>query len=417
MHLYVIPLVFMLIGLVMYTVLAGADFGAGLWELTAGRGPQAAKIRDHTHRAIGPVWEANHVWLIFVVTVAWTSYPLAFGSIASTLCVALFIAGLGIIFRGASYALRSGARSPSEMRLIDTVFACSSILTPFALGTVVGAIASGRVPVGNAAGDLITSWLNPTSIMIGALAVATGGYLSAVYLAGDADRIGDASLGRAFRARALVAGVIAGGLAIGGVAVLHSDAHRIYHELVAGRALPALIVSVLAGVAAVGLVWVGRFEPARYVAAAAVAAIVAGWAIAQAPTILPGLTLAKAAAPHDTLVLIIVAVLAGGAVLFPSLALLFRLVLRGSFDPTAPPAPVDIDPATAAGTAVGPGLAARAAVACLIAGFGLLNIADADWAHAIGVACLFAFVGLGFAALGPAEQAGGRSGVAGLQND
>lgn len=409
MHLYLIPMVFMLLGLVMYTVLAGADFGAGLWELTAGRGSKAMSIREHA-RAIGPVWEANHVWLIFVVTVAWTSYPAAFGSIASTLCVPLFIAAVGIILRGASYAFRSGAQSPSEVRLIDIAFACSSLLTPFALGTVVGAIASSRVPVGNAAGDLITSWLNPTSIMIGALAVATGGYLAAVYLAADAVRIGDTGLAGAFRARALIAGVIAGGLAFGGLAVLHSDAHRIYHQLVSGRALPALIVSVVAGVAAVGLVWAGRYELARYVAGAAAATIVAGWALAQAPTLLPGLTVARAAAPRDTLVLVIVAVLAGGAILFPSLALLFRLVLRGSFDPTAPPAPTDVHHRTAAVATVGSGLSARAAVGCLIAGLGLLNVSDAPWAHAIGVACLFGFVGLGFAAVRPAELAGGPSG-------
>jgi cytochrome bd ubiquinol oxidase subunit II len=220
-------------------------------------------------------------------------------------------------------------------------------------------------------------------------------------------------LARAFRARALVAGVIAGGLAIGGLVVLNSDAPRIYHQLVSGRALPALIVSVAAGVGAVGLVWARRYEPARYTAAVAAAAIVAGWALAQAPTLLPGLTVARAAAPHDTLVLIIVAVLAGGAVLFPSLALLFGLVLHGRFDPTAPPAPTDTDtevhPATAALAAVRPGLAARAAVACLFAGLGLLNIADAAWAHAVGVASLFAFMALGFAAVRPAELAGGPS--------
>jgi cytochrome bd ubiquinol oxidase subunit II len=137
----------------------------------------------------------------------------------------------------------------------------------------------------------------------------------------------------------LVAGVIPGGLAIGGLVVLDSDAPRLYHQLVSGRALPAVIVSIAAGVTSVGLVWAQRYEPARYTAAVAAAAIVAGWALAQAPNILPGLTAANAAAPHDTLVLIIVAVLAGGAVLFPSPALLFGLVLHGRFDPTAPPAP------------------------------------------------------------------------------
>src|ERR1700737_4989453 len=158
MHLYDVPLVFMLIGLVLYTVLAGADFGAGLWMLLAGRGPRAERIRDHAHESMGPVWEANHVWLIFVLTVMWTAYPAVFGSIASTLSIPLFIASIGIILRGAAYALRSGAARPAELRTIDLLFSASSLLTPFALGTMVGGIASGRVPVGNAAGSLVSSW-------------------------------------------------------------------------------------------------------------------------------------------------------------------------------------------------------------------------------------------------------------------
>ena len=138
---------------------------------------------------MGPVWEANHVWLIFVLVVCWTAYPVAFGSIASTLAVPLFIAAIGIILRGTAYALRSGtARELASARPIDGVFAISSILTPFALGTVVGAIASGRVPVGNAAGDLVTSWLNPTSLVSATLAVAGVAYIAAVYLAADAAR-------------------------------------------------------------------------------------------------------------------------------------------------------------------------------------------------------------------------------------
>src|SRR6266540_1586498 len=132
--------------------------------------------------AIAPVWEANHVWLVFVLTVVWTAYPTAFGSIASTLSIPLFIAALGIILRGATYALRAGTSTPGELRLIDTVFSLSSILTPFALGAAVGGIASRRVPVGNAAGDQFSSWLNPTSLLIGVLAVATAAYMAAVFL-------------------------------------------------------------------------------------------------------------------------------------------------------------------------------------------------------------------------------------------
>src|SRR5207245_458244 len=166
-HLYELPLLFALIGLAFYAVLAGADFGAGWWQLTAGKGPEAASIRDHAHHAMAPVWEANHVWLIFVLTVVWTAYPAAFGSIASTLSVPLFIAGIGIVMRGGAYALRAGTRTAGEQRRVDTVFAVSSVLTPFALGTVIGALASERVHVGNPGGSLVTSWLNPTSILIG----------------------------------------------------------------------------------------------------------------------------------------------------------------------------------------------------------------------------------------------------------
>src|SRR5919106_5205361 len=127
-----LPLVSVLVGLALYTVLGGADFGAGFWQLVAGRGKRADEIRDHAHHAMGPVWEANHVWLIFVLTVVWTAYPTAFGSIASTLSIPLFIAAVGIIFRGIAYALRAGASGPKEVRTIDLVFSLSSVLTPFA---------------------------------------------------------------------------------------------------------------------------------------------------------------------------------------------------------------------------------------------------------------------------------------------
>src|SRR5213592_4657648 len=247
LHLYLIPLIFALIGLAFYTVLGGADFGAGFWELTAGKGRQAQAVREHAHAAMAPVWEANHVWLIFVLTVVWTAYPTAFGSIASTLSVPLFIAAVGIIMRGTAYALRSGAATAREQRRIEVGFAISSILTPFALGAVIGGIASGRVPVGNARGDLATSWLNETSIFIGVLAVATAAYLAAVYLAADAARIGRPHLERAFRVRAIATGIVAGALALGGLAIVHDDARRIWDGLTTGAGLGAVVVSGLAG--------------------------------------------------------------------------------------------------------------------------------------------------------------------------
>src|SRR5437868_13024989 len=136
--LYALPLVFALIGLALYGVLGGADFGAGFWQLTAGGGKHGERIREHAHKSKATVWEANHVWLIFVLSVVWTAYPKAFGSIASTLGAALFIAVLGIVLRGAAYALRAGAATARESALIDTVFSLSSILAPFALGAAIG---------------------------------------------------------------------------------------------------------------------------------------------------------------------------------------------------------------------------------------------------------------------------------------
>jgi cytochrome d ubiquinol oxidase subunit II len=351
------------------------------------------------------VWEANHVWLIFVIVVMWTAYPVAFASIASTLTVPLFIAAVGIILRGSAYALRSGASAPRETGMIDTLFSLSSILTPFALGAAVGGIASRRVPVGNAAGDLVSSWLNPTSILIGVLAVAVSAYLAAVYLSADAQRIGAADLARRFRARAVGAGVAAGAIAIGGLVVLHSDARPLYEGLVNGDGRITLVMSIVAGLATLALVVRSRFELARYSAAAAVAAIIGGWALAQTPTLLPGLTVRQAAAPHDTLVALLVALAAGSLILFPSLVLLFRLFVGGWFD--RPPAAL---PPPGGGTgllsASAHGLLARTAGACAIAGIGFLGVADAAWAHAVGVAALLGFVALGFLAIVLPELAG-----------
>jgi cytochrome d ubiquinol oxidase subunit II len=397
MLLKALPLTFVLGGLALYTAVAGADFGAGFWQLFAGRGKRAGQIRAHAHRSMGPVWEANHVWLIFVLTVFWTSYPRAFSSIASTLAVPLFIAALGIILRGAAYALRAGASRAGESGVIDTIFSVSSVLTPFALGAAIGSIATGRVPVGNATGHLFSSWLNPTSIFIGVVAVANCAYLAAVYLAADAARLGERTLEQAFRRRALGAGVVAGAVALAGIVVVNSDYHRLFHALLTGDALAAVIVSFLAGVTTLALVWRRRFDAARFGAALAVASIIAGWALARWPNILPGLTIDDAASGHDTLVWIVVSVLVGAAFTFPSLGLLFGLELTGGFERDERPAVRQI----ARRATFGPRRATRAAVSCFIGGIALLTFADAAWAHAIGVVCLFGFIIGAFLAIVP----------------
>jgi cytochrome d ubiquinol oxidase subunit II len=403
MHLYAIPLILALVGLALYTILGGADFGAGIWELTAGRGPEAEEIRDHAHHSIGPVWEANHVWLIFVLTVLWTAYPVAFASTVSGLSLPLLIAAVGIVLRGTTYALRSGTFSRLETRRIDTAFAIASLLTPFALGAAVGAIAAGRIHVGNAAGDLLTNWLHPVSIVVGALAVAAAAYLAAVFLAADAVRIGDDALARRFRTRALIAGTIAGAIAVAGLIVIEADVPRLWSRLSGTPGLPALILSLAAGCGTLALVWARRYEAARVGAAIAVAATIAGWALAQNPIFLPGLTVARAAAPHDTLVLIVIAVLAGAIIVLPSLGFLFSLVLRGHFDPGREhdivPTPLPTH-GWARPQALG-----RVAGACLLVGVVLLVFTDAQAEHAVGVVALLAFVVVAFAALRPDELA------------
>src|SRR5919197_5094920 len=332
MQLADVPLIILLVGLTAYAVLGGADFGAGFWQLWGGRGEREAAVREHAHHAMGPVWEANHVWLIFVLVVCWTAYPTAFASIMSTLAVPLFLAGVGIILRGTAYALRSGTATAREQRRVEVALAASSILTPFALGTSIGGIASGRVPVGNAAGDLATSWLNATSILVGALAVATAAYLAAVYLAADAVRLRRPELARAFRVRAPAMVVVAGALAVAGLAVVHEDARSIWDGLTSGSGLSAVIVSGLAGLGTVLLVLQRRYELARVSAALAVVAIVAGWGLAQRPELLPGLTIQEEQIGRAVLVSVVVALAIGAVILVPSLGLLFSLVLRGRFD-------------------------------------------------------------------------------------
>jgi len=322
-----------MLGITAYAVLGSADFGAGFWDLTAGGARRGGRVRGMIQRSMSPVWEANHVWLIFVIVIVWTAFPVAFASIFSTLSIPLFLAALGIIFRGAAFAMRGQAGTIREAKFLGALFASSSVLIPFCLGTVAGAVASGRVPVGNAAGDPWSSWLNPTSALIGVLGIITGTHLAAVFLAGDAGRAGQPDLVRAFRTRALATGALAGVVAIGGLLVLRSDARDLFDGLTSGGGLACVIVSAIAGVLTQVLVWMERYGLARLTAGAAVAAITVGWALAQSPYLLPPkLTLDQAAASDATLTAVLIALAIGALVLVPSLVYLYRLVLRGTLD-------------------------------------------------------------------------------------
>jgi cytochrome bd ubiquinol oxidase subunit II len=318
------------IGLTAYVVLGGADFGTGIWDLTAGSDQD---LRARIKRSMAPVWEANHVWLIFILVVLWTAFPRAFGSITSTLAIPLFAAAVGIILRGGAFALRGEASSMFEQRSLGAVFALSSLLVPFFLGAAVGGVAAERVPVGNSAGDEITSWLNGVSVLVGALAVVTGAHIAAVFLGADARRAGEEALVAKLRTRALGSGVVAGAFALGGLLVVRSEVPDLWDGLTSGLGLVFVLISALAGVATLALEWTARFEAARYTVAVAVGGIVAAWVAAQAPYLLPPkLTVDEAAAGDATLGALLVAVVIGLLVLVPALTWLFRLTLRGQLD-------------------------------------------------------------------------------------
>jgi hypothetical protein len=215
------------IGATLYAVFGGADFGAGLWALLSGRSERGRRARALVDWAIGPVWEANHVWLIFALVVLWTGFSVAFGAVMSTLFIPLSLAALGIVLRGSGFAFHKLARRGQYRRLAERLFGLFSLLTPFFMGTAVGAIASGRVPVGNAAGDPVTSWLNGVSLLTGALFVATSAYLAAVFLITDARRAGDPDLERYFADRALIAALVAGAIALAGLFVYRAARNRV----------------------------------------------------------------------------------------------------------------------------------------------------------------------------------------------
>jgi cytochrome bd ubiquinol oxidase subunit II len=318
------------VGLTAYAALGGADFGAGFWDLTAGGPERGARVRGLVQRSMAPVWEANHVWLIFVLVVFWTAFPGAFGAVMSALYVPLFLAAVGIILRGTTYAVRGEATTVAEGRVLGGTFALSSVLTPFFLGAAIGAVASGSVPAAGGSGAPFAAWLTPTALIAGGLAVVTGVHLAAVYMAGDAARLGLEDLCRGFRARALGAGAAAGALAIGGLTVVHADAPALYEGLTSGGGLACVVVSAAAGVATLALVRAGRFEAARFCAVVAVAGITVGWGVAQHPALLPGrLTVAQAAAPDATLVALLASIGVGLLIVGPCLAALYGMALTG----------------------------------------------------------------------------------------
>jgi cytochrome bd ubiquinol oxidase subunit II len=339
----------LLAGITLYAVLGGADFGAGLWDLLAGTTRRGRAPRTLIDESITPVWEANHVWLVFILVIFWTAFPDAFTAVTNTAAVPLWLAAGGIVLRGAGFAFRKEITQLSLQRAAGATFAFSSLLTPFFMGTVIGAIATGRVPA-HATHASLAAWTSATSVLIGFLFVGACGYLAAVYLVGEAARREDGRLERYFTRRGQVAAVVAGALSLATLAELHSSNRALYDRLT-GRTLPLVILAGLCGLAVLAQLTTRRRTGVRVVAALGIAAVIWGWGVAQYPVLLPGtkITLSNAGAPHSTLLAVIIVFIAAAVLIGPSFALLFSLQGRRLLhSPEAPPAG-DAPPATPPG--------------------------------------------------------------------
>ncbi len=315
------------VGATLYAIFGGADFGGGLWDLVAGDARKGARPRARIQRSLTPVWEANHVWLIFILVVLWTAFPEAFGAIMSTLYVPLALAALGIVLRGAGFAFRKSVDSLPAQRALGACFAISSVMTPFFMGTVVGAIASGNVPAaGN--GDAFSSWVEPLPLLTGAIFVASGAYLAAIFLIFDSRRAGDAELEEYFARRALAAAAVAGALALAGVFALQADATYVFDRLT-DEGLPLMLLSGVCGLAVLLMLGSGARRGLRPLAGLTVAALIWGWGVAQYPYLLPtSLEISAAAAPDPTLTSVLIVFAVAAVTIVPALGLLYTLTQR-----------------------------------------------------------------------------------------
>ena len=312
---------YLLMGLVLYAVTGGADFGGGVWDLLA-RGPRADAQRRLIDAAIAPIWEANHIWLIFVVVLLFTAFPPVFSAAAIGLHLPLVLMLLGITLRGAAFVFRHYGDGPAAKRW-GGVFAVASTVTPVLLGMVLGAATRG---VHSTGGDLYASvgdWTAPFVLAVGAFTLALFAHLAAVFLAAEAT---ETALARDFQRRALFSGAAA--LALGGICIVTADAplarfsDRLMHSW---WSLPLAAVTATATGLTAWLLQQGRWQLARWAAIAQVIGVLLGWAAAQYPVLLaPGLTVANAASPVITLQWIAPMVVAGSALLFPSLFWLLR---------------------------------------------------------------------------------------------
>ncbi|MCX6022751.1 MAG: cytochrome d ubiquinol oxidase subunit II [Chloroflexi bacterium] len=309
------------LAIIAYAVLGGADFGGGVWDLFA-RGRRAKAQRRAIAEAMGPVWEANHVWLIYALVILFSAFPTGFAALAQALFLPFNLALAGIVLRGAAFAFRSHANNlAGPASALGALFGASSVITPFVFGMAAGALASGRVTPGAVLTDL-TVWISPFTITVGALALAMCAYLAATYLA--LETAGD--LRQDFRRRALVSGAVVSALAIIALPLAAHDAPYVWGRLIAGPATPFLVLATALAAVSYSTLRAHRLGWARVSGAGLVATIVAGWGVAQFPYLmLPAMALPDIAAPPSVLRVLLITAAAGMAVLAPSLGLLFAV--------------------------------------------------------------------------------------------
>jgi len=318
--------IFLLAALIFYVTAGGADFGGGVWDLLA-IGPRATQQRAAITKAIGPIWEADHVWLILVVVILFTAFPIAFGAMMTALHIPITLMLIGIILRGAGFIFRKYDSKASEVqRRWSALFGAASFFTPLVQGVTLGALSSEEIRVvdGKVTTGFFAGWLTPFACVSGLLVLTVCAFLAATYL--TADPSGEPEVRNDFRRRALWSG----GLLLAIVLLLPLGARNGAPQFFQGLANWMAIVIAL-GITASAIVaflslWTRRFALARIAAIAEVTLILIGWGWAQYPQLIaPDITIYNSSAPTTTLRLLFIALLLGAIVLFPSLAYLYYI--------------------------------------------------------------------------------------------
>lgn len=321
---------FLVAALTIYALLGGADYGGGVWDLFA-VGKRAKEQRDLIAHAIGPVWEANHVWLILALVILFVAFPKANAAISTALHIPLTIMLVGIVLRGATFTFRSyDSKKDNVQKRWSLIFSISSVITPIFLGVNVGAIASGKIIYENGIlkTGFLNSWLAVFPFAVGVFTFVLFAFLAAVYLTVEAE---SKELQDDFRLRALISGILLGGLALAVFLLAKDGAPRVYEGLWASwYSLPLHALTAIFAVGALVTLWKRKFYAARIFAAGQAVFIIWGWAVSQFPYIVePNITIQSAAAPKITLQLLSGALLIGSVFLFPVIYYLFR-IFKGS---------------------------------------------------------------------------------------